>query len=651
VNAALVGGVALLLLVVLRGVWRPLFGPVLFYDLVRSARRGRYAALRCLYAGALLGMLFLFYAKWSNGIWEVFSVQAVQRAEAARFAEEFFYGFMAVQFVTAVVLTPALTGGALAEEKERRTLEFLFTTDLHSHEIVLGKLLSRLAFLGLLILTGLPVLSLLEFLGGVDPNLVLAGFAATAMTMVSLASVSLLNSAYARKSLTAIILTYIQMVAYLVLSGIVAEAVTAPAAPAAGPWESLGSLFCAGNPRVALAELDAASGTPGGVAAALPKVLAGYMVFHAAVALVALLAATVPLRVWTRRQASAGARRSFVLALTQRRLPPVGGKPMMWKELFAEPTFRFNRAGMVATATFLSVCFILGGFIEICLFTLGSMTDELPSHMNGGARGLGTFMACLLLVGVAVRAAGCLSGERARQTLEGLLSTPLANREILWAKWLGSVLCGRKVWWFPLVIWLAALFTGGLDPLALPLLLIAWVVYAIFLASLGVWFSLVSRNTLRATCWTLLTAGATWLGPWVVAFFGRLVAAVFSPTPIYSAPGRYSTFSPLENGDWGRWFSDCLSILSPVSGLYFLTFYEKDYAGPRNDVYYDGDSLFEWSGPEAFWVKLPALVFWLVCYTLAAVFLYNMARARFAEMTGRMPLAAAGRAPAARRGA
>jgi hypothetical protein len=377
-------------------------------------------------------------------------------------------------------------------------------------------------------------------------------------------------------------------------------------------------------------------------------VLASYVVFHAAVAVVALLAATVPLRVWTRRQASAGARRSFVLALTQRRLPPVSGKPMLWKELFAEPTFRFNRAGMVSTATFLSVCFILGGFIEICLFTLGSMTGELPERMNGGARGLGTFMACLLLAGVAVRAAGCISGERARQTLEGLLSTPLANREILWAKWLGSVVCGWRVWWFPAIIWLAALCTGGLDPIAFPLLVIAWTVYAFFLASLGLWFSLVSRTTLRATAWTLLTAGATWLGPWVVAFFGRLVAVVFNPAPAYYRSS--SSYSGPGDGDWGRWFADCLSILSPVSGLNFLTFYEKDYAGPRYVSYDDSEWLFAGSGPEAFWVKLSALVFWLLCYTLAAVLFYNLARARFAEMTGRMPLAA-DRPPAARRGA
>src|SRR5262245_21250690 len=40
---------------------RPLFGPILFYDLIRSARQGRHAIFRCLYLTVLLIMLFLLY--------------------------------------------------------------------------------------------------------------------------------------------------------------------------------------------------------------------------------------------------------------------------------------------------------------------------------------------------------------------------------------------------------------------------------------------------------------------------------------------------------------------------------------------------------------------------------------------------------------
>src|SRR5262249_906420 len=87
-------------------------------------------------------------------------------------------------------------------------------------EIVLSKLASRYCNLGLLVLTGLPILALTQFMGGVDPDLVLAGFAVTAVTMASLAALSILQSVYAKKPRDAIVLTYLGALAYLVVSGV-----------------------------------------------------------------------------------------------------------------------------------------------------------------------------------------------------------------------------------------------------------------------------------------------------------------------------------------------------------------------------------------------------------------------------------------------
>src|SRR5260370_1408916 len=88
----------------------------------------------------------------------------------------FFYTFTAVQLVAVFLLTPLCAAGAITEEKEKRTLDFVLSTDLRDREIVWGKLASRMAYLVLFVLTGLPILSAIQFLGGVDPNLVLAGF-------------------------------------------------------------------------------------------------------------------------------------------------------------------------------------------------------------------------------------------------------------------------------------------------------------------------------------------------------------------------------------------------------------------------------------------------------------------------------------------
>src|SRR6202011_3350593 len=65
-------------------------------------------------------------------------------------------------------------------------------------------------------------------------------------------------------------------------------------------------------------------------------------------------------------------------------------------------------------------------------------------------------------------------------------------------------------------IWVLGLITQGLNFFALPLLLVAWTVYAGFLACLGLWFSTVCKTTLRAFMWTLFFALAAGMGHWLI---------------------------------------------------------------------------------------------------------------------------------------
>src|SRR5262249_5401462 len=191
--------------------------PVLFYDLVRAARRRRHFLFRGLYTVCLL--LLLCWVWWAWTVNRPYTGEGLQAQEASAFATSFFYTFMIAQFVILAVLTPAYTAGAIAEEKDRKTLEFILATDLRDREIVLGKLTARLANLGGLLLAGLPVLGFLQFLGGVDPALVVAGFLATVLTVVSLGALGICNSVLLRKPREAILFTYVAAAAYLLLSG------------------------------------------------------------------------------------------------------------------------------------------------------------------------------------------------------------------------------------------------------------------------------------------------------------------------------------------------------------------------------------------------------------------------------------------------
>jgi len=181
-----------------------LFGPVLYYDLVRSARRLRFVLVRTLYA-----LLVAFVLCWLFFILVMERGWRMPHERMSEFATTFFYTFLVIQYATVKLLTPAYTAGAIAEEKERKTLEFILATDLRNREIILGKVVSRLLNLSLLLLAGVPILAFLQLLGGVDFTLALAAFAATALTMYSLAGLSILNSVLCRRARDAIVLTYL----------------------------------------------------------------------------------------------------------------------------------------------------------------------------------------------------------------------------------------------------------------------------------------------------------------------------------------------------------------------------------------------------------------------------------------------------------
>jgi hypothetical protein len=92
----------------------------------------------------------------------------------------------------------------------------------------------------------------------------------------------------------------------------------------------------------------------------------------------------------------------------------------------------------------------------------------------------------------------------------------LDSNAILLGKWIGNILSVRWGWLWLGVIYALGLLTGGLHPLALPLLVGAWIVYAFVVSGIGLWFSMVSRTTLRATLWTLSATIAAGVGHWLL---------------------------------------------------------------------------------------------------------------------------------------
>jgi ABC-type Na+ efflux pump permease subunit len=147
---------------------------------------------------------------------------------------------------------------------------------------------------------------------------------------------------------------------------------------------------------------------------------------------------------------------------------------------------------------------------------------------------IGWWAFVVLTIAVGVRASGTITGERERQTWEGLLTTPLSEQEIVRGKLRGIL---RSAWWYLITFGLAAILTAMfLAPVAaLGVVLVigpAMVVIAAamyFVGAAGLYCSARSQSSWRSLLATLAMgyAGAFLLFccSGVVFYVGALILA------------------------------------------------------------------------------------------------------------------------------
>lgn len=117
-----------------------------------------------------------------------------------------------LQMALVMFITPGLTAGAISSEREKQTLNMLLMTTQSSWQIILGKLMSSIAFLGLLLVAGLPIYSIVFLFGGVSPVQLITIFFFYFITMLAIGSIGIFFSTYTKRTITSVIATYGSMV-------------------------------------------------------------------------------------------------------------------------------------------------------------------------------------------------------------------------------------------------------------------------------------------------------------------------------------------------------------------------------------------------------------------------------------------------------
>jgi ABC-type transport system involved in multi-copper enzyme maturation permease subunit len=179
-----------------------LMGPVFRAELLRTARRGRYYALRAGYASVLL----LFF--WSGYHAAFRHASIVSIAEVAQFAETTFITFAFVQLTTVLLMVPPFFAGTIADEKQRKTLHYLMASQLSGAEIVADKVLGRLPHLAVMMAIAVPIVSILGLIGGVSPEQIAIVYLGTASTCVFAVALTVLLSTLVRRVRQAVLLAY-----------------------------------------------------------------------------------------------------------------------------------------------------------------------------------------------------------------------------------------------------------------------------------------------------------------------------------------------------------------------------------------------------------------------------------------------------------
>lgn len=113
-----------------------------------------------------------------------------------------------IQFLLLVFIAPALTSGTISGERERQTLDLLLCTRMTPLSIILGKLIAAISQVVLLIVSSLPIFSVVFLFGGISMGNVIQLILFYLVVAVLMGSIGIFASTYIKKTTASNVATY-----------------------------------------------------------------------------------------------------------------------------------------------------------------------------------------------------------------------------------------------------------------------------------------------------------------------------------------------------------------------------------------------------------------------------------------------------------
>jgi ABC-type transport system involved in multi-copper enzyme maturation permease subunit len=448
-------------------------GPLFKIELVAAARRWQTYALRAALVLALLSALFLVYIN----DWRRLTGQKLSINDYAEMGQSFAFTVLATQLTIILLAAPAATAGAICLDKSRGNMTLLMASTLSSAEIVLGKLAARMFPVFGLIAASVPVLFIATLLGGISGEYLVGGFIVIVGAAVFTAAVAFLFSVWVGRTHEALLLTYFVVFAWLLGYPII-DAVFGWRGPAK-TWLMMQNPFV-----LMFAPMQRGSGA------------SWNDYFGYAVTTLVLAVTLIGVAIWRVRdavlsEASRGVRRKKAWLFRRKRsVRLLDRAPLRWYERHRK---RPSLAGRTVNLLFVGCAIFCSVWAAYHILGTGGIS-EFAIFVNMFQVGIGLLLTT-------VYAVTSLADERARGSLDILLTTPVKTRAIVLAKWRSAF--AHVPWLVVLPLFVGVVQAcfgsvrfgiGGPDhPWMRPALLVTLVVLPIaagaFVTSIGLYFA------------------------------------------------------------------------------------------------------------------------------------------------------------------
>ncbi len=552
-------------------LWQLLPGNPIFVRVVfGGSKRVRHLWIRSGYLGILLLVLLIS----QMGVGWTSSGSLVSLAKSA--SQTFTY-VSYVQLALMCFLAPVFTAGAITQEKDAQTFNILLTTPLSNAQIVFGSLISRLYFVLVLLLAGLPVFCVTMLYGGVTGQEIFLSFGIAAATAILTGSLAIAVSMIKVGTRRTIFSFYMAIALYLMLVLVLGmwPPMWIPEAPATNtqpigmsrlaPFHPFLSLMAALNTMNVPAAADLGRYGPFW-RWALSKPYFAYMAVTLAVSLVLVSLSTLGVRrgvyegelTWGHRIRMRLFPRSTAEADRRRRPRNVWRNPVAWREAVTRAS--------AASQSLMRYLFVLGGLTAAVVLWLCYLTGwygVTAAEARDGLTALVLIEFVMMLLLATNTAATSITREREANTMELLLTTPLTSHYIIRGKLRGLVSFTVPMilvpWLSVAMFAVADVIMGSAVPVVYPEAAIElpalMLVYSAFACVVGLQTSLKSRRTVQAVVasvgilvvfgfgvgmcgFLFVSQAATSIGPGVAPFAMVVaVATVIDPALMTGTPG------------------------------------------------------------------------------------------------------------------